>query len=163
MFSVCITDTKPPLSKPFPQMALLKPKVPFWVFACACSNPYFCSSVWRLCVVTKQSAIFQKQIVATKMWFFANFLKYAFLTKKSSQPPKKHIFLVFFPFFHLLSLSFSNKKDKKNKKKTFFVRLPFCDTSTCKKHFRTPTHYLCFLRCPKKNTLKLGQNKPKQF
>ena len=37
---VGITDTKP-LSGPLPKMALLQPKVPFWVFPCACWHPYF--------------------------------------------------------------------------------------------------------------------------
>ena len=55
-----------PLLEWKPKMALLQPKVPFWVFPCVRWNPYFCS-VWWLLMGTKKSDIFQKQIVATKM------------------------------------------------------------------------------------------------
>ena len=58
-----------PLFEGKPKMALLQPKVPFWVFPCVRWNPYFCS-VWWLLMGTKKSDIFQKQIVATKMRTF---------------------------------------------------------------------------------------------
>ena len=165
-----------PLFEGKPKMALLQPKVPFWVFPCVRWNPYFCS-VWWLLMGTKKSDIFQKQIVATKMrtsftfWTLSVFAyfskKWQFYKKKhfSSQPPKNTIFLGFFwnflfPFFFscFLFFFFQHKKDK-NKKCTFFFENPFLTPwQTAKKYFRTPTHYLCFLRYPK-NTIKLGKNK----
>ena len=47
-----ITGSKT-LSGPLPKMALLQPKVPFWVFPCARWNPYF-YSVLSLGMATKK-------------------------------------------------------------------------------------------------------------
>ena len=63
------TQIVKPLSRPLTKMALLQPKVPFWVFPCACWNPYF-YSVLSLGMATHNRTIFQKQIVATKMRVF---------------------------------------------------------------------------------------------
>ena len=139
-----ITDSKTPF-RGKPKMALLQPKVPFWVFPCVRWNPYFCS-VWWLGMATKKSTIFPKQIVATKMRAFFYrlntnsvclfFLKMTLKKKPfSSQPPKNTIFLGFFwnlplPFFSYCPFDlFQHKKDK-NKKCTFFCRKPFFDTLT---------------------------------
>ena len=48
-----------PLFEGKPKMALLQPKVPFWVFPCVRWNPYFCS-VWWLLMGTKKKWHFPK-------------------------------------------------------------------------------------------------------
>ena len=82
--------------------------------------------------------------------------------------PKNTIFLGFFwnclfPFFHVFSFSFSNIKKTKTKSAHFFSKTLFWHLDKLpKKYFRTPTHYLCFLRYPR-NTIKLGKNKQKKI
>ena len=161
-------------------MALLQPKVPFWVCPCVRWNPYSCS-VWWLGMATKKGTIFPKQIVATKMraffsvWtqiVFAYFLKNDIFTKKkhfSSQPPKKHYFFWFFfeiflfHFFHIVPFTCSNIKKTKTKSAHFFSKTLFWHPDKLlKKYFRTPTRYLCSFR-PAKNTIKLGKNKQKKI
>ena len=71
--------------------------------------------------------------------------------------------IFFFHFFHVFSFSFSNIKKTKTKSAHFFSKTLFLTPwQTAKKYFRTPTHYLCFLRYPK-NTIKLGKNKQKKI
>ena len=154
-------------------MALLQPKVPLWVFPCACWSPYFCS-VWWLWMGTNKGTLFPKQIVATQMRLFctfwtqivlACFSKNAILTKKTiflHNHPKNLFWFFFwkFPFsiFHLFYFGLSSIIKTKTKNAIIF-RKPFFETLTnCQKYFRTPTHYLCFLRHPQ-NTIKLGKNK----
>ena len=100
---------------------------------------------------------------------FPCFLKNAiFIPQKIvcfSQLPKSTIFLGLFwicpfPFFHLFSF-IQHKKDK-NKKCTFFRKHFLTPWETAKKYFRTPTHYLCFLRHPQ-HTMKLGENRQKSL
>ena len=105
-------------------MALLQPKVPFWVLPhVPAEAPIFIvfgDFEWA----PKKGTIFQKQIVATKMRGFFSFRtqivfdyfseKWQFTTKNIfSQPPKKHNFLCFFfEIFIFHGFSFSNKEDK---------------------------------------------------
>ena len=70
--------------------------------------------------------------------------------------------IFFFHFFHVFSFSFSNIKKTKTKSAHFFSKTLFWHPDKLpKNYFRTPTHYLCFLRYPK-NTIKLGKNKQKK-
>ena len=81
---------------------------------------------------------------------------------------KTLFFLFFFEIFlfhvfHVLSFSFSNMKKTKTKSAHFFSKTLFWHLDKLpKNYFRTPTHYLCFLRYPK-NTIKLGKNKQKKI
>ena len=96
-----------------------------------------------------------------------------FWQKKTSflhKHPKNTIFLVFFfeifffHFFHVFSFSFSNIKKTKTKSAHFFFENSFFDTLTNsqKKYFRTPTHYLCFFKIPKKH-YKTGEKQTKKI
>ena len=151
-----ITDSKP-LSRPPPKMALLQPKVPFWVFPCACWNPHFCS-VWWLWMGTKKSTIFQKQIVAAKCAFLclpntnsvSLFFEKCHFNKKSivlHNHPKNTIFWSFlkvsFSIFHLFSSGLSNIK-KTKAKNAFFFGTPFLTPwQSAQKHFFAPLHAMC--------------------
>ena len=151
--------------------------MPFWVFPCACWNPYFivfCHLEWP-----QRRTIFQKQIAATKMsvcfftiWtqiVFAYFFWKMTLKKKpfSSQPPKNTIFhfflrIFFFHVFHIVLFTFSNIKKTKTKSAHFFLKTLFWHPDKLPKiYFRTPTHYLCFSR-PAKNTIKQGKTNKKK-
>ena len=142
--------------------------------------PYFCS-VWWLSMGTKKSDIFQKQIVATKMRTFFTFrtqIVFAYFSKKwqfykqikiPSQQPKKHYFsglflkFSFSIFFMFCLFLFPTWKRQKQKVHIFFSKTLFWHLDKLpKNYFRTPTHYLCFLRYPK-NTIKLGKNKQKKI
>ena len=161
-------------------MALLQPKVPFWVFPCVRWNPYFCS-VWWLSMGTKKSDIFQKQIVATKMLTFFTFrtqIVFAYFSKKwqfykqikiSSQPPKKHYFSRFFfeifPFhvFHVLSFSFSNMKKTKTKSAHFFSKTLFLTPwQTAKKLFSHPYTLFVSFKIPPKH-YQTGEKQAKKI
>ena len=145
-------------------MALLQPKVPFWVFPCACWNPYFCS-VWWLWMGTKRRTIFQQQIVATKMHVFctfrtqivfANFSLKCHLTKKSyflHNHPKTlfccFFFLFSFPFFRSFLFWFIQHKKTKAKCTFLSKTLSLTPWQTAQKIFSHPMHTICFLRHPK--------------
>ena len=58
--SFCVSQIVKPLFEGKPKMALLQPKVPFWVFPRACWNPYFCS-VWWLWMGTKKGPFSQNR------------------------------------------------------------------------------------------------------
>ena len=151
--SFCASQIVNPLSRPLPKMALLQPRVPFWVFPCACWNPYFCSVLYG----HQKRTIFPIQIVSTKMrvisfWtqrVFASFSKKCHLSTKpfSSQAPKNHYFsvLFYFPFPCFLSFSFAFSNIQKTKPKMhFFVRKPFFATpTTCQKRCSHPIHTTC--------------------
>ena len=155
-------------------MALLKPKVPFWIFPWACWNPYFCS-VWWLCMGTKKDHFPKtdscnknaryRYCLPSEQIVFAYFLKNAIWTKRPfsfTTTPKTLFFWAFFEislfhFFHLFSFAFTNIKETKNKNALLFVKPLFDTSATCKKiYFRAPTHYLYSFKIPK-NTKKLGK------
>ena len=153
-----------PLSRPLPKMTLLQPKVPFWVFPCACWSPIFVvlgDFEWA-----QTRTIFQKQIVATKMrtfFYLPNTYSVCLFSKKihfnnknllSSQPAKKHYFAVFifcfFIFFTFL-FCFLQHKTKTKYARFFFFRIPFFShpENPPKNYFCAPTHYLWFKITPK--------------
>ena len=68
--SFCVSQIAKTLFEAPSQNTPFQSNVPFWVFPCACWNPYFCS-VWWVCMVPKKNA-FPKQIVSTKMPFFSS-------------------------------------------------------------------------------------------
>ena len=129
-------------------------------------------------VTKKNSAIFQKQIVATKMrlLYLLNtnsdplfFKKCHFYQKFFTATQKTLFFWVFFyfpfPFFcHLFSFASSNIKKTKTKNAHFFSITPFWhpDKLPPPPKNRTPTHNLCLFKTPK-NTIKLGENKQKNL
>ena len=108
---------------------------------------------------------FRTQIVFayfSKKWQFYKQIK------SSSQPPKNTIFLGFFlkfslsMFFMFCLFLFPTWKRQKQKVHIFFRKPFFWHLDKLpKNYFRTPTHYLCFLRYPQ-NTIKLGKNKQKK-
>ena len=135
-----IIDSKAPLSRPLPKMALLQPHVPFVVFPCACWKPYFCSA-WWLWMGTKKGP-FSKNRVATKMRVFCTFrtqIVFANFSKKCHFNKKRTFFLhhhaktlfsgfffnVPFPFFHLFSFGLSNIKKKRQKQRRHFFQKLF--------------------------------------
>ena len=70
--------------------------------------------------------------------------------------------IFFFHFFHVFSFSFSNIKKTKTKSAHFFSKTLFSTPwQTAKKYFRTPTHYLCFFKIPKKH-YKTGEKQAKK-
>ena len=72
----------------------------------------------------------------------------------------KFSFSMFFMFCLFLFPTWKRQKQKVH----IFFRKPFFWhlDKLPKNYFRTPTHYLCFLRYPK-NTIKLGKNKQKKI
>ena len=81
-----------PLLRNLPKMALLKPKVPFWVSLVPAETPIFvvCGGFeWA-----QKRTIFQKQIVATKIRFFLPNTNSVCLFFKKSHFCKKNIFFV---------------------------------------------------------------------
>ena len=64
----------------------------------------------------------------------------------------------------MFSLFLSPTSKRQKQKVHIFFRKPFFwhPDKLPKNYFRTPTHYLCFLRYPK-NTIKLGKNKQKKI
>ena len=144
-------------------MALLQPKVPFWVFPCACWSPYFCS-VWWLWMGTKQRTIFQKQIVATKTRTFFTFrtqIVFAYFSKKWQFNKKRPFFFTTtpktlfsglfwncpFPFFHIFLFTFFPTLKRQKQKVRVFFENPFFDTLTnCPKNICAPLHTIWDLK-----------------
>ena len=154
-------------------MAHLQPKVPFWVFPCACWNPYY-YSVLSLGMATKKDHFPKKKSCNENARFFtvwtqivfAYFLKNDNFTKRTiflHNHPKNTIILGFFwhfpfPFFHIVLFTFSNIRKTQTKSAFFFWKPIFWHPDKLPKfYFRAPTHYLCFFR-PAKNTIKLGKH-----
>ena len=150
--SFCVSHIVKPSFEALPRMALLKPKVPFWVFQCTCWNPYFCG-VWWFCMVTRKCH-FPKTDSCNENAHFSlpsehkclsifppkcHFAKHAFCSQ-----PKTLSFWAFFwnLLFHVFIylFSFSNIKDK-NKKCTFFSKTLFWHPDKLPQtYFCTPTH-----------------------
>ena len=137
-------------------MALLKPKVPFWVLPCACQNPNFCS-IWWLCMGTKKGPFSKNRLSQRQCAFCFTFrteIVFAYFSKKCHSNKKtlffkttqKHYFQ-FFPFFHFFSFALSNIK--KTKTKNAFFEPPFWHLDNLQNISS------CFHRLPK-NTIKLG-------
>ena len=159
-------------------MALLQPKVPFWVFPCFCWNPYF-YSVSSLGRTTKKWHFPKTDSCNENAHLFFTFrtqIVFAYFSKKW-QCYKKNIFLhnhpktLFFWFFFLkfsfplfscfLFFFFQHKIDK-NKKCTCFFENPFLTPSqTAKKIFSHPYTLFAFFKIPQ-NTIKLGKTSKKK-
>ena len=142
-------------------MALLQPKVPFWVFPCACWTPFFVvfgDFEWapKMDHFPKTDSYnenarffctFRTQIV------FAYFLKHAILTKKTFffTTPKKHCFFLVF-FFFLFSFSMfssflfwfiQHKKGQKQKMHFIFSKPFFWRPDKLPKNLFAPLHTIC--------------------
>ena len=144
---LCITDSKTPLSRPLPKMALLQPKVPLWVFPMCLLKPLF-----LLCLVIfygyKNVPFSQTDRVNGNAFFtfrtqikFANFSNKCHLNKKPFQftTTQKHNVSTFFEnvLFYFSSFLFFFLKHKKDKTKN--ANENFFDTPTpCKKIFSHP-------------------------
>ena len=166
--SFCVSQLVNPPFEGKTQNCTLKPKCYFGLSSVPAQTPIFI--VFGDVAWLQERCHFPKQIVATKCaFFFPNTNSVCLFFKKCNfQPkhlftttPKTQFFWAFFEkflfqFIHI-SLFFQHKKDKKQKVHIFY-RKPFLTPwQTAQKYFRTPTHYLWFLRYPK--TLEIGENK----
>ena len=156
--SFCASQiAKPPFEGPS-QNGPFETKSAILGFPCACWSPYFCS-VWWFGMVTKESAIFPKQIVATKMRVLlylpntnsvCRFFKQCHFRKKIVHNHPKTLFFSFFveisfsKFFIFLFFFFQHKKTKSRsalffwKKKNFFYTL-----TNCPKNIFAHLHTIC--------------------
>ena len=171
---LCIPDIKKPFSRRLPKMALLKPKVPFWVFPCACWSPYICR-VWWSCMVAKKVTFPKTDSVnenaQLSFWtqiLFAYFSKNCHFRRNIvllATTPKHYFSVFFFLIFHVfhLSSSFSNIKNNKNKKCTFFFfsKTLFWHSNNLPKIIFAPLHTICDLRNNTPNTTKFGKTSKK--
>ena len=150
-------------------MALLPPKGPFWVFPCACWNPYFCS-VWWLWMGTKKDHFPKTDscnentrflLPSEHGWCLPIFLKNAILTRRPfffmTIPGALFLFVCCpFRFFCFLSVALSDIKTTKAKNACFVQRPFFYTPTTCQKIFSHPYTPFVILNYPK-NTMKLGE------
>ena len=142
-------------------MALLQPKVPFWVFPCACWNPYF-YSVLSLGMATKKDhfpktdSCKQRKCAFFTVWtqiVFAYFSKKWHFYKKTillHNHPKTLFFCFFlkcffFHFFHIVLFTFSNiQKRQKQKVHMFFSKTHFLTPwQTAQNFIFAPLHTIC--------------------
>ena len=143
-------------------MALLQPKVPFWVFPCACWNPIFviCGDfVWlRKKVPFSKNRLCQRKcafLTFRSQMLFANSSKNAILTKQTFYFTTTLFFCFVFVTFSfsivfILSLFFSNTKKTETRNAHLFSNPLFGHPSTCKHiKFSQPYTLYVILQIPK--------------
>ena len=170
---LCITDSKNPLSRPLHKMALLQPKVPFWVFPCACWNPCFCS-VWWFCMVTKMYHFPKTDSVNENVHFYLPntnsvclFSKNAILAKNvlftTTQKCNFSVFDFSFCFSIFLIFLFCFLQHKKTKTKTHFCWKPYLTPRQPAKKIFATLHNISDFTNTKKNFELGGKAKKKSL
>ena len=150
-------------------MALLKPKVPYWVFPCGCWSPYFFVVFGDLAWSQKKWHFPKTDSVnENAQFFFWTQIVFAYFSKNCHfrrnivlfATTKKHYFQFFsyFPCFSSFLLFFLQHKKRQKQKMHFFFRKPFFDTpTTCPKFIFAPLHTICDLKNNAPNTTKFGK------